>query len=334
MNSSQSRVVRFHATGDASQLVTELLPAQAPASDEVRIRVEAIGLNRAEVMFRNGQYLEVPALPARIGYEAAGVVEAVGADVVGIEVGDRVSTIPSFSMSRYGVYGETAVVPAASVSKYPANLSPEQGASIWMQYLTAAGALVEVGNLQAGQTLLITAASSSVGLAAIEIARMVGATTIAATRTQAKRASLLAAGADHVVVTDEQPLAEAVMAITEGRGCELIFDPIGGPIVETLCDAAASGATIIEYGALAEAATPFPLFPALAKGLTIRGYTLFEIVQQPERLARMKPLIYSGLENGTLKPVIDKVFDFDHIQQAHQYMESNQQLGKIVVSVP
>lgn len=327
------RIVRFYETGGAEVLKIEELPLVEPGAGEVRLRVEAIGLNRAEVMFRQGQYLENPVLPSRIGYEAAGIVDAVGADISGINVGDRVSTIPSFSIGAYGVYGESAVVPAYAVAPYPGHLSPVEGAAIWMQYLTAFGALIEFGRLQKHDTVVITAASSSVGLAAIQITKTVGATAIAVTRGAGKKSFLMGAGADHVIVTDEQDLTESVMAITAGKGCSLVFDPVAGQLLGELAGAAAPGATIFEYGALSPAPTIFPLFSALAKGLTVRGYTLFEIVKHPERLARGKHFIYSGLESGILKPVIDRTFPLESIVEAHRYMESNQQKGKIVVTV-
>jgi NADPH:quinone reductase-like Zn-dependent oxidoreductase len=284
-------------------------------------------------MFRQGQYLENPVLPSRLGYEAAGIVDAVGPGTSGIRIGDRVSTIPSFSMGAYGVYGESAIVPAYAAARYPDSLSPVEGAAIWMKYLTAFGALIEFGQLQKDACVLITAGSSSVALAAIQIARSVGAVTIVTTRGAGKKSFLLGAGADHVVVTDEEDLAASVKAITSGKGVSLVFDPVAGPLLGKLADTAAPGATIIEYGALSPAPTSYPLFPALAKGLTVRGYTLFEIVKNPERLARGTQFIYAGLESGALKPVIDRTFLLESIVEAHRYMESNQQKGKIVVTV-
>jgi len=328
-----SKTIRFHETGGANVLRVEQLPINNPGEQEVRLKVEAIGLNRAEVMFREGQYLEPPTFPSRLGYEAAGIVDAVGPGVSGIGIGDRVSTIPSFSMSQYGVYGESAVVPAHAVAHYPNHLSAPEGTSIWMQYLTAFGALIEYGQLKPHDTALITAASSSVGLAAIQVANAAGALTIATTRGADKKQFLLDAGADHVIVTDEEDLAQAVMAITAYKGANLIFDPIGGPLLTALADAAADGAAIFEYGALSPDATPFPLFPSLAKGLTVRGYTLFEIVQNPDKLARGKQYVYDGLQSGSLKPIIDRTFTLDAMAEAHRYMESNQQKGKIVVTV-
>lgn len=327
------KTVRFHATGEADVLRIEELPASDPDQGEVRLKVAAIGLNRAEVMFRQGMYLENPELPSRLGYEAAGTVDAVGPGVSGIQVGDRVSTIPSFSMTRYGVYGESAVVPAHAVASYPDTLSAVEGAAIWMQYMTAYGALIEYGKLRKEASVLITAASSSVGLAAIQITKSVGALAVATTRGADKKQFLLDAGADHVIVTDETDMAAQTMAITDGRGADIIFDPVAGPFLEKLAQAAAPGATIFEYGALSMAETPFPLFDALGKGLTIRGYTLFEIVKQPESMARGKQFVYGGLASGALRPVIARTFPLDDIVEAHRYMESNRQVGKIVVTV-
>lgn len=122
------KIVRFHETGDADVLRIEDLPLTEPGEGEIRLKVKAIGLNRAEVMFRRGQYLETPEFPSQIGYEAAGTVDAVGAGVSGLKIGDRVSTIPSFSIGKYGVYGESAIVPAYAAVPYPANLSAVEGA--------------------------------------------------------------------------------------------------------------------------------------------------------------------------------------------------------------
>ena len=133
----------------------------APGPGELRLRAHALGLNRAESMFRSGMYLEEPTLPARLGYEVAGTVDAVGEGVTGFAVGDKVSTIPAFSLNQYGVYGDQVIVPAAATVKHPSNLSWQEAAAIWMQYLTAYGALIEVAPLVPGDAVIITAASSS-----------------------------------------------------------------------------------------------------------------------------------------------------------------------------
>jgi len=327
------RIVRFHETGAADVLRIEQSPLAEPGRDEIRLKVEAFGLNRAEVMFRQGIYLEAPDLPARLGYEAAGVVDAVGSGVEGVKTGDRVSTIPSFSMNQYGVYGDSAIVPAHAAAPYPASLSAVEATAVWMQYLTAYGALIEYGNITAESAVLITAASSSVGLAAIQIAKSIGALTVATTRGSDKRAFLLEAGADHVIVTDEEDLAARMTSISDGKGADTVFDPVAGPFLEKLAQAAAPGATIFEYGALSLAPTPYPLLDAIGKGLTVRGYTLFEIVSRPDALARGKAFVADGLASGALKPIIDRTFALDEIVEAHRYMESNRQMGKIVVTV-
>lgn len=327
------KIVRFHQTGGPEVLKLEDVPLTEPGKGEIRLKVEAIGLNRAEVMFRSGQYLEVPQFPSRLGYEAAGVIDAIGPGTTGLRVGDRVSTVPSFPIGQYGVYGESAIVPAHAAAHYPDNLSSIEGAAIWMQYLTAYGALIEYGNVRKDDSVLITAASSSVGLAAIQIVKATGAVAIATTRGVDKKAFLLEAGADHVIVTDQEDLVERGMSLTSGKGVRVVFDPIAGPLLIKLAEVTASGGIIFEYGALSPEPTPFPLFPALAKGLTVRGYLLFEISKNPESLTRGKDYIYQGLESGSLKPVIDRTFPLEEIVEAHRYMESNQQQGKIVVTV-
>ena len=161
-------------------------------------------------------------------------------------------------MNQYGVLGNEVIVPAHALAEYPSNLTPVEATSIWMQYLTPYGALVEVGQVKKGEFVLITAASSSVGLAAIQIVKAEGAISIATTRTGAKRGDLLALGADHVIVTNEEDLVARVKDITRGAGARIIFDPIAGPLLDKLAEAAAIGATIFEYGWLSGAQTPFP----------------------------------------------------------------------------
>jgi NADPH:quinone reductase-like Zn-dependent oxidoreductase len=325
------KIVRFHKTGPAEVLQFDELPLPEPGPGEIRLRVKALGLNRAEIMFRNGEYLETPVSPSKNGYEAAGVIEATGPGVDSSWIGKIVSTVPgTFKLNHHGVYGEVAVVPLHGIAEYPSTLSYEQGASIWMQYLTAYGALIWLGHLVKGDFVVITAASSSVGIAAIEMVKVEGAVSIAVTRTFAKKADLLKAGADHVIVTDEEDLVARVNEITSGKGTRIVFDPIGGKILESLAEAAAPKGIIFEYGALAPEPTPYPLFTALAKGLTIRAYTLFEVTPDPVFL-KAKQYIFDHLASGAFKPLIDRRFPFAEIVEAHRYMESNAQIGKIVV---
>jgi NADPH2:quinone reductase len=329
-----ARIVRFHQTGGPEVLRIEEVTSSPPGAGEVRIAVKAIGLNRAESLFRQGMYLEAPDFPSRLGYEAAGTVEALGAGVTGLKVGDRVSTLPAFSMGKHGVYGDSVVVPSGAVSSLPGNLSFEEGAAIWVAYLTAYGALIEHGKLRKGQHVLITAASSSVGYSTIQVVRAAGGVSIATTRKPEKAEMLRQGGADHVIVTEKEDIAARVMEITKGRGADLIFDAVAGPSVEALAAAAAREGTLFVYGLLSMQPTPFPLMAALQKGLSVRGYTLFEIVSVPERMERARKYILDGLKSGALWPVIDRIFrPLESIVEAHRYLESNQQNGKIVVTV-
>jgi NADPH:quinone reductase-like Zn-dependent oxidoreductase len=316
-------IVRFHENGGPENLKLEELPTQEPGKGEVRLRVKALGLNRAESMFYRGQYLEQATFPSRLGYEAAGVVEAVGEGVDAKWVGKPAATIPNFLMTQYGTLGEEAVVPVGALAEYPANLTAEQAAAIWMQYLTAYGALVHYGQVKAGDFVSIPAASSSVGLAAIQIVRDAGGTAIAVTRTSAKWAELLELGAQHVIVSEEEDYVARVKEITGGRGVRLTFDPVAGPFVEKLADAAAPGGIIFQYGALSLAPTPFPLFVALTKGLSMQGYTLREITQDAHQREVAVKYVFDRLADGRFVPKI-----------AYKYLESNQQVGKVVITVP
>ncbi|WP_369382171.1 zinc-dependent alcohol dehydrogenase family protein [Streptomyces sp. cg36] len=329
-----ARTVRFHEYGGPEVLRLEEVEVGAPGPGELLIRVDAIGVNRAEALFRSGNYIQAATeFPARLGAEAAGVVEAVGPEVTGFEVGAAVSVVPAFSMNSYGVYAERAVVPASAVVHRPAFLDAIGGAAVWMPYLTAYGALVEVGGMTAGDTVVLTAASSSVGLAAIQTAHRVGAVPLATTRSRAKRDALLKAGAADVIVTDEEDVVERVLGLTEGRGAEFVFDAVAGPGVLDLAKVVAPGGTLIEYGALSGQETPYPGFVLGMPALNMRTYTALETTMDPERLRRAEAFINSGLRGGAFTPTVDRVFGLDEIVEAHRYMEAGGQVGKIVVTV-
>ena len=327
------RIVRFHQLGGPEHLRIEEDPSQQPGKGEVRLRVEAAGLNRAESVYYHGRYFETPQLPSRIGYEVAGVVEAVGEGVDPGWIGKPVATIPGFSQNRYGTLGEEAIVPVEVLGEYPKNLTPVQAAAIWMQYLTAYGALVLVGGVKAGDFVSIPAASSSVGLAAIQIVRDQGATAIAVTRTAAKRAELLALGAHHVIVGDEEDYVSRVREISGGQGARITFDPVAGPGVEKLAAAAAHGGVLIEYGALAGAPTPFPLIAAMVGALSVHGYTLMQVTRDPATAATAKKYVFDRLADERFVPKIARTFPFAETVAAYQFLESNQQVGKVVVRV-
>lgn len=328
-----ARIVRFSRLGGPEVLRLDEVAVPPPGPGEVRIRAKALGLNRAEALLRSGRYIESAELPSGIGLEAAGLVESVGAGVAEVSVGDAVSLIPPRSMLRWPVHGELIRVPAGLVVKHPPELGWDEAAALWMAYLTAWGALVEVAGLRAGETVAITAASSSVGLAAIQIANRIGARPLALTTSEAKREALIAHGAAEVVLSVGEGLAERLGQAAGPSGIRVVLDAIGGPLVESLTAAMAPGGLLIEYGGLSPLPTPFPLPAVLAKSLTLRGYLVHEITGDPAKLAAARDFILAGVADGHFRPVIAKRFPLDQIVEAFRYLESNAQLGKVVVTV-
>ncbi len=328
-----SRIIQFTTPGGPEVLTYNDVEVAAPAAGEIRIRVKAIGLNRAESMWRTGEYIEEVKLPARLGYEAAGIVDAVGPGVTQFAVGDAVNTVPAFSQNQYGMYGELVLAPVSAVVPHPPSLSFEQASSIWMMFITVYGAFIEAAKLGKGDVVLIPASSSSVGLAAIQLANMVGATPIALTRTGAKRQQLLDAGAAHVIATEEQDMVAEVLRITNGAGARVVFDPVGGPSLGKLIQAMTTGGMLLVYGALSEEPSELSYLDLLIKLPTIIGYTIWNTSGDPVRQKAAVEFILGGLASGALKPVIDKTFAFDDMVEAHRYLEANGQFGKIVVTV-
>jgi NADPH:quinone reductase-like Zn-dependent oxidoreductase len=328
-----TRVVRFHRHGGPEVLRIEDVDLPGAVAGEVQIRVKALGLNRAETLLRKGTYIEQAVFPSGLGLEAAGIVETVGDGVEGFAPGDAVSVVPPLSMVRWPAYGERATFPAELVVKHPAALGWEAAAAVWMSYLTAYGALIDIAALAKGEFVVVTAASSSVGLAAIQIANAIGAIPIAVTRSSAKRQALLEQGAAHVVASAEEDLAARLSEIAGAAGIRVVLDAVGGPIFEPLTAAMSRGGILIEYGGLSTQPTPFPLFAVLSKTLTLRGYLVHEVISSPKRLDAAKAFIMRGLESGALRPVIARAFAFEDIVAAHRFLESNEQLGKIVVTV-
>lgn len=328
-----SKVVRFHRIGGPEVLQIDEVDVREPGAGEVRIKVKALGLNRAEAMYRSGQYISIPEMPAILGYEAAGTIESIGEGVTEYAVGDEVNVIPAFSFSDYGMYGELVIAPLHAIVKQPAGMTAVEGAATWMQFVTAYGALIDIGNLKKGETVLIRAASSSVGLAAIQIANLLGAVPVALTRTSEKRQALLDAGAAQVIATQEQDLLTEVNLITDGKGARMAFDPVGGTEVANILRSLSNYGIFFQYGALETGDMSVPVMEVLGKNLTIRGYQLFEVTQDAERLSRAKAFITKGLEAGKLHPLVAKTFPLDQIVEAHRYMESNVQIGKIVITI-
>jgi NADPH:quinone reductase-like Zn-dependent oxidoreductase len=328
-----SRTIKFAKAGGPEVLEFVEVQVPTPGPNEVRIKVKAIGINRAEAMWRVDDYIERVKFPAGLGYEAAGIVDAVGKDVSGFAVGDDVNVIPSFSLNDYATYGEVILVPAYAVVRQPKALSFTEAASIWMMFVTAYGALIEDAKVTKGDFVLIPAASSSVGLAAVQIANYAGATTIALTRTSTKKQQLLDAGAVHVIATEEVDLVGEVMRITNGRGARVAFDPVGGAGFPKLVSALAFGGIIYIYGLLGAGVTPLPVLEMIAKVTTIKAHNISLTSGDETRRKAAIEFVTKGLQAGALKPVIDRTFTFDEMADVHRYLEQSGQFGKIVVTV-
>lgn len=305
---------------------------ETPGPGEVVLRVEALGLNRAEALFRAGAYYYQPTLPgSRLGYEASAVVEAVGEGVTELAVGDPVMTGPGIEFGTQGVYAERVVLPQSAVVRRPASVDPVTGAAAWLTYTTAYGGLLETAGLRPGDHVLITGASSGVGTAAIQVARRVGAIPVVTTRTEDKRKQLLDLGAAEVIVTDgggAETVAEEVRRVTDGRGAEVIFDAIGGPAFNDVAGALAEGGSAVVYGWLDGRPTELPFnWP-----FTIHTYANMALTTTPGGRRRSTAFLNAGLADGGFRPVIAEVFEgLESIQDAHRLMESNRHTGKIVV---
>lgn len=326
-----SRIIRFHEFGLSDVLCFEHADIGRPGPREARIRVHAIGLNRAEASYRAGHF-GVPPFPSTIGFEAAGTIEELGTEVTGFAVGDAVAVVPGLMMHEYGTYGEELLFPADMLVPIPTGMPMEKAAASWMQFLTAYG-LISAGDLKAGDHVLITAASSSVGLAAIQIANRLNAIPIAVTRTHAKRQALERHGAAHVIASGEEAMVDRLSAYTNGAGARVIFDSVGGETLPQLVETVAYRGTIILYGTLAGPTAPLPLVEGMNKGVTVRCYSIRDILADPAERENAFAFIHAGMASGALDAVIDRIFPFEEIRAAHDYLESNGQFGKIVVRV-
>lgn len=323
-----TKVVRFTELGGPEVLHVVDADLGPPGPGEALIDVAAIGLNRAESMFRRGEYIEPTVLPAGLGYEAAGTVAAVGEGVTRWRAGDAVSVVPAFSMNDHTVYGEQAIVPARALVPRP--VDEITGAAVWMPYLVIYAGLLEPGILQPGDTVLITAATSSVGLAAIAVANRIGAVPIAVSRSADKVDELRAAGAAHVIVSGTDDLRATAREITGGRGLDVVFDAVAGPAVAEMAEAMRRGGTIVIHGRLSGQPTLYPTHTL--PDLVMRSFTLFAMTGDEERLRRAAAFVSAGLRGGDFAPQVDRVFSgLDQVVEAHRHLESNRQFGKIVL---
>jgi NADPH:quinone reductase-like Zn-dependent oxidoreductase len=325
------KVLLFDVVDKIPQLVIRNIEAAQPGPGEVRYRVYAIGLNRADVLYMQGDHYTPTTLPTRIGYEACGIVDAVGSGVTGFKVGDRVSALPHGDV-RYCVGGEFAITPASFLADWPDGFSAVEAAATWMQYLTAYYPLKETAQLGPGDAVLITAASSSAGLGAIQLSKLLGAKVIASTRTNEKRDFLLAAGADHVVAMSDGNLTEQILACTDSEGVRVVYDAVAGRFMNEYAGAIATKGRIFVYGMMGGSPTvECAILPLVRKGASIEAYSLINVMREPGAVDRGRRFISLALRAGALRPIVDRVFRFEAALEAYAYMDSGAQKGKIVL---
>jgi NADPH2:quinone reductase len=295
--------------------------------------VHAIGLNRADLLYLAGAHYVPSTYPSRICVEACGVVDAVGEGVTNFGIGDRVTAIPCPDPD-YAVGGQWAITPARFLMPWPAGVPAERACAFWMQYGTAYYPPHEYRRIGPADTVLITAASSSAGLGAIHLARLLGATVIATSRSHAKTDQLRAQGAHHVIATEVENLAERVMQITGGTGVGLVFDAVAGRFIRSYIDAMAQNAHAYIYGALGgDPSIEYPIAAVLRRGITLQPYSAIPPMADPVLLRRMKQFLSLAQQAGHLCPVVDRVFAFDQVRDAYDHMLGGTQIGKIVLHV-
>ncbi|MDR6685377.1 NADPH:quinone reductase-like Zn-dependent oxidoreductase [Arthrobacter sp. 1088] len=331
MSRPESAVV-FRELGGPEVLSVEDASPRPVADNDVRIDVAAFALNRADLMFIHGEHYTIPAFPSRIGSEAVGTVTEIGKNITAFNIGDRVTSIPFYTTTD-GVQGTTAVLPGDYLTLAPPELSDAEACSVWMQYLTSYFAFAEVANLGSDDTVLVTAAASSAGLGAIEVARALGARVIATTRTEKKRSLLLEAGASEVALVGVDDVGEVIDRTTDGKGVRVAFDPIGGESLGTYVHHLAPNAVIFGYGTLSDQQPVIPMAAMCRTQSVFHPYSMFNHVGRADERQRGVDFILERIGSGALRPRVDRVFAFDQVLDAYRYMESNEQSGKIVVQI-
>jgi len=329
-----ARAVVFDRVGGPEVLRIEEIPMPVPGPGEVLVEMRAIGINRADSAFRTGKYLVQPSGASRLGLEGAGVVLDPGAGADRFAPGERVCVLPAFIQGgRYATYATHAIFPEAALIAAPDQLTDVESAALWVSFLTSWGAMVELGRLSRGQFVLISAAASAVGLAALQVANRVGAVPIATTRTRAKRILLENGGAAHVILSEESDVGAEIRRITEGSGLSVALDAIAGPFTEALVPCMAPEGVIFVYGGLSDQPIMFDRRPIIAKGISMAGFTVAQILRHMDRLDRGVSFILEGLADGSLSPSVSRTFAFEDVAEAHRIMDANTNSGKLVLAL-
>ncbi|MCA9658866.1 MAG: zinc-binding dehydrogenase [Myxococcales bacterium] len=313
-----------------------------PGPGEVRIRVRASGVNFADIMARLGLYPDAPPLPCVVGYEVAGVIDALGDGVEGLEVGARV-----LAMTRFGGYSEAVVVPAAQALLLPEGLSFEKAAAIPVNYLTAWMMLVRIAGVRPGERVLVQAVAGGVGQAALQICRWRGAEVIG-TASAGKHARLRELGVSHCIDYRSVDFERAVKEITGGRGVDIALDGVGGASLRKSYRCLAPMGRLFAYGASSLAPqTKRKLIPALRGLLSMPRFGAVELMndnrgvygvnmghlwEEVAALTAMTEAILAAVVAGDLDPVVDRVFAFEEAAAAHAYIQERRNFGKVVLA--
>jgi NADPH2:quinone reductase len=324
------RAVVIADKGGAEVLQVREVPTPEPRGEQVRVRVRACGLNRADLMQARGMYPAPPGAPADIpGLEYAGEVDALGPDVTGpVKVGDRV-----FGIVGGGGQAESVLTHERMAVPIPANLDFVEAAAIPEAFITAHDALITQGHLDPGGRVLIHAVGSGVGTAAVQVAHAMGCATFGTSRTAAKLERAGDLGLDHAIDTSAEDFAAAVRVRTDGAGVDVVIDFLGGSALAGNMAALATRGRLVLVGLLGGSSAPFDLNLMLRKRLTIVGTTL-RARPLEEKIAaarRFAEQVVPWLARGLVRPVVDSVFALDDVRDAQARMESNEVFGKVIL---
>ena len=320
------RALRVESLSDDLSGVSLIdIPEPKRQTGEVLVRVRAASLNFPDLLMTKGAYQFKPDIPFTSGLECAGEVIETDADS-GFQAGDRV-----MGGNKTGAFAEIASLPARGLSKVPKNFSFAQGAAMGAAYSTAYTGLVELGGLKAGQSVMVTGASGGVGLAAIDLANALGATTIAATGIEAKRGAIGALASPDYTIISEGRFREAVSDITEGKLCDIVFDNVGGDVFDecTRCVTFAGKLIVVGFtsGRIAEVATNIPLI----KGFSIVGLRAGEYARRfPERGRAINTAIRELAEAGRISPAVGTHLPLSHWREGFEAMANREVVGKVV----
>jgi NADPH2:quinone reductase len=321
-----NHAIRVHEYGGPEALVWEDVPLPAPKPGEALVRHKAVGLNYIDVYFRTGLY-KAPALPATIGMEGAGVVEAVGEGVTNVAPGDRVA----YATAPIGAYAEARTIKADRLVKVPASISDEQAAAMMLQGMTACFLLTRTYKVQPGQTVLVHAAAGGVGLIMVQWAKHLGATVIGCVGTEAKGELAKAHGADHVVIGIDT-LPTRVKEITGGAMLPVVFDSVGRDTFLTSLDCLAPFGTMVSYGNASGPVSIPDIGILAAKGsLYLTRPTLATYTAKREDLEYCANALFEVVAKGAVKINVNQRFALKDAAEAHRALEARKTTGSTVL---